>query len=144
MPRRDDRGSVSVLVIGFAAVLVLGIAVVIDASAAYIQRQGLDTLADGAALHGADLGATGRDVYEGGVPDDELELTAAKARAAVRGYLAGVGAYRRYPGLSVRVTVTDTTVEVHLTAPVDLPLSVPGSSDRPTVGAQGAAVVSAD
>ena len=44
------------------------VALVVDSSAAYLQRQGLDTLADGAALRGADLGATGEDVYQGGVP----------------------------------------------------------------------------
>lgn len=140
--RRDEAGQVSVLIIGFAAVLLLAIAVVIDASAAYVQRQGLDSLSDGAALHGADLGATGEDVYRGGVRDGELGLTAAKARAAVRQYLVDVGAYRRYPGLSAHVVVTDTTVEVRLTAPVDLPLSIPGSPDHPLVGAHGSAVVS--
>ena len=144
MPRRDDSGQVSVLIVGFAAVLLLAIAVVIDASAAYLQRQGLDTLADGAALRGADLGATGEDVYRGGVTDDDLELTAAKAQAAVRDYLADVGAHQKYPGLTAHVTVTTTTVEVRLTAPVDLPLSIPGSPDHPTVGATGAAVVSPD
>jgi uncharacterized membrane protein len=138
---RDEAGQVSVLIIGFAAILLLAIAVVIDASAAYLQRQGLDTLADGAALRGADLGATGEDVYRGGVPEGDLELTTAKARAAVRAYLADVGAYRKYPGLSALVVVTETTVEVRLTAPVDLPLSIPGSPDHPTVGATGAAVV---
>ncbi len=144
MPRRDDSGQVSVLIIGFAAVLLLAIAVVIDASAAYLQRQGLDTLADGAALRGADLGATGEDVYRGGVTDDDLELTAAKARAAVRDYLARRRRLPKYPGLTAHVTVTPTTVEVRLTAPVDLPLSIPGSPDHPTVGATGAAVVSPD
>jgi len=144
MPRRDDSGQVSVLIIGFAAVLMLAIAVVIDASAAYLQRQGLDTLADGAALRGADLGATGEDVYRGGVTDEDLELTAAKARSAVHAYLGDVGAYAKYPGLTAHVSVSATTVEVRLTAPLDLPLSIPGSPDHPTVGATGAAVVSPD
>jgi hypothetical protein len=138
---RDERGSSMVLIIGFAAVLALGIGVVVDASAAYLQRQGLDTLADGAALHGADQGATGRDVYEGGVPDERLELTEAQARDAVRAYLRDVGAYRTYPGLSYDVDVDDTRITVDLRAPVDLPLSVPGSPDRPLVGASGSAVV---
>jgi len=142
--RRDERGQVSVLIIGFAAVLLLAIAVVIDASAAYLHRQGLDTLADGAALRGADLGATGKDVYRGGVPDGELELTAVQAREAVHAYLRDVGAYRKYPGLTAHVAVTTTTVEVRLTAPVDLPLTIPGSPEHPVVGATGAAVVSPD
>ncbi|WP_193613685.1 pilus assembly protein TadG-related protein [Nocardioides lijunqiniae] len=139
--RRDERGSSMVLIIGFAAVLALGVAVVVDASAAYLQRQGLDTLADGAALAGADAGATGRDVYEGGVPDERLELTQPQARAAVRSYLREVGAYDKYPGLSYDVDVDVTRITVDLRAPVDLPLSVPGSPDRPLVGASGSAVV---
>ncbi|WP_193608250.1 pilus assembly protein TadG-related protein [Nocardioides lijunqiniae] len=139
--KRDERGSSMVLIIGFAAVLALGVAVVVDASAAYLQRQGLDTLADGAALAGADAGATGRDVYEGGVPDERLELTQPQARAAVRSYLREVGAYDKYPGLSYDVDVDATRITVDLRAPVDLPLSVPGSPDRPLVGASGSAVV---
>jgi len=141
---RDERGSSAVLVIGFAGFLAMTIAMVVDASAAYLQRQGLDTLADGAALHGADLGATGHDVYQGGVPDERLELTAAQARSAVRDYLREVGAYRTYPGLTYDVSVDDTRVTVVLRAPVDLPLTVPGSPDRPVVGATGSAVVAPD
>ena len=97
MPRRDlardERGQATVLIIGLATFLAMTVALVVDATAAYLQRQGLDTLADGAALRGADLGATGRDVYEGGVPEDRLELTAAQVRQAVGDYLRGVGAY---------------------------------------------------
>src|SRR5690349_23724603 len=115
--RRDERGQVSVLVIGFAAVLLLAVAVVIDASAAYLQRQGLDTLADGAALRGADLGATGEDVYQGGVPEETLALTAAQVRAAVGAYLQDSGAYARYPGLTYSVRIDGDRVEVSLHAP---------------------------
>lgn len=143
---RDESGSVSVLIIGFAAFLAMTIALVVDATAAYLQRQGLATLADGAALYGADLGATGRDVYEGGVPDERLELTAAQARVAVGEYLRSSGAYGRYPGLTFRVRLDPTTqsVEVSLSAPLDLPLTVPGSPERATIGATGAAVVGVD
>lgn len=138
---RDERGSSAVLIIGFAVFLLMAIAMVVDASAAYLQRQGLDTLADGAALRGADLGATGSDVYEGGVPEDRLELTAAQARAAVRRYLGEVGAFEAYPGLAYVVRVESTSVVVELSAPVDLPLTVPGSPARPVVGAVGSAAV---
>ncbi len=141
---RDERGQVTVLIVGFAVVLLMAIAVVIDASAAFLQRQGLDTLADGAALSGADLGATGDDVYRGGVTDAPLELTAAQARAAVRGYLSDVGAYAKYPGLAVSVRVDATRVLVDLSAPLDLPLTIPGSPDHPRIGATGSAVVEPD
>jgi hypothetical protein len=141
---RDERGQSSLLIVGFAVVLAMLVAVVVDASAAYLQRQGLDTLADGAALRGADLGATGEDVYRGGVPHETLALTAARARAAVDAYLRDAGAYARYPGLSCSVRVEGDRVLVHLGAPLDLPLSVPGSPGRATIGADGGAVVGVD
>ncbi len=146
MPHRDERGQATVLIVGFAAVLAMTIALVVDATAAYLQRQGLNTLADGAALRGADLGATGRDVYEGGVPEQRLELTAAQARQAVGGYLRDTGAFARYPGLSYQVRVDPATqrIEVSLSAPLDLPLTIPGSPERATIGATGSAVVGVD
>ncbi len=135
MRRRDERGQVTVLIVGFALLIGMLIAVVIDASAAYIQRQGLDSLADGAALRGADLGAKGEEVYTGGVTDDRLELTRAEATEAVRRYLVDVGAYRRYPGLSHRVVVDPDSerITVRLEAPARPPAHLPGlarSGDR--------------
>jgi Flp pilus assembly protein TadG len=144
MHSRDERGQATVLIVGFAVVLAMVVALVVDTSAAYLQRQGLDTLADGAALRGADLGATGKDVYQGGVPQDTLALTPAQARAAVGAYLRDSGAYARYPGLSYTVRVAGDRVEVSLHAPLDLPLSVPGSPERATIGAEGSAVVGVD
>ena len=144
--RRGERGQATVLIVGLATFLAMTIALVVDATAAYLQRQGLDTLADGAALRGADLGATGRDVYEGGVPEQRLELTAAQVRDAVGAYLRATGAYARYPGLSYRVRVDPATesVEVSLSAPLDLPLTVPGSPESAVIGASGSAVVGVD
>jgi Flp pilus assembly protein TadG len=142
--RRNERGQATVLIVGFAVLLAMVVALVVDTSAAYLQRQGLDTIADGAALHGADLGATGEDVYQGGVPPDTLALTAARAKAAVGSYLRDAGAYARYPGLSYTVRVRGDRVEVHLTAPLELPLTIPGSPERATIGADGSAVVGVD
>jgi Flp pilus assembly protein TadG len=144
VPTRDERGQASVLIIGFAVVLAMVVALVVDSSAAYLQRQGLDSLADGAALRGADLGATGEDVYQGGVPEDTLALTPAQARAAVGAYLRDAGAFARYPGLSYSVRVAGDRVEVSLHAPLELPLSIPGSPGRASVGADGSAVVGVD
>ena len=144
--RRDERGQVTVLIVGFALLIGMLIAVVVDASAAYVQRQGLNSIADGAALHGADQGATGEEVYTGGVTDERLELTRAKAKEAVRSYLVDVGAYRRYPGLAFNVTVDSTSqrITVNLNAPLDLPLTFPGSPESAMVGATGSAVVDPD
>jgi hypothetical protein len=142
--RESERGQASVLIIGFAGVIVMVIAVVVDASAAYLQRQGLDSLADGAALHGADLGATGAEVYGGGVPAHTLGLTDGQARAAVAAYLQQTGAHARYPGLTYAVRVDGERVLVRLTAPLDLPLTVPGGHDSAVVGATGSAIVGVD
>lgn len=141
--RRGQGGQATMLIIGFATLLAMVVALVVDASAAYLQRQGLDTLADGAALHGADLGATGEETYVEGVPDQRLRLTAAAARASVHRYLLDVGAYRRYPGLTCTVAVDAgaTRVTVRVRAPLDLPLTVPGAPQRATVGAVGSAAV---
>lgn len=140
---RGQEGQATLMIVGFAFVLAMAVALVVDASAAYLQRQGLDTVADGAALRGADLGATGREVYTGGVPQGRLDLTAAAVRASVHDYLAASGAYAKYPGLSFAVDVNPatSTVTVHLRAPLDLPLTVPGSPGVATVGATGSAVV---
>jgi uncharacterized membrane protein len=141
---RDERGQASVLIVGFAVLLAMVVALVVDTSSAYLQRQGLDTLADGAALRGADLGATGEEVYQGGVPEDTLALTTAQARAAVGAYLRDAGAYAHYPGLTYTVRIVQDRVEVSLHAPLDLPLSIPGSPERASVGAEGSAVVGVD
>ena len=150
MRRRSDSGAeegqATILIVGFAFVLLMAIAMVVDASAAYLQRQALDTVADGAALRGADLGATGREVYTGGVPDGRLDLTTDAVRRAVHDHLAQSGAYAAYPGLTFTVDVdrATETVTVHVEAPLDLPLTVPGSPEIATIGASGSAVVVAE
>lgn len=145
MRRRDEAGQVTLLAIGFALVIAMAVAVVVDASAAYLQRSGLDTLADGAALHGADLGATGEDVYAGGVPEQRLALTEVQARRAVEDYLRSVDAYASYPGLRATVSVTGgDSVLVRLSAPLELPLTFPGSPRESTVSATGSAVSTID
>jgi hypothetical protein len=145
VPRGDrtEAGQATLMIVGLAFVLAMGVALVVDASAAYLQRQGLDTVADGAALRGADLGATGREVYTAGVPADRLQLTAGAVRTSVHDYLVASGAYASYPGLSFTVDVdrASSSVTVHVRAPLDLPLTVPGSPGVASIGATGSAVV---
>jgi hypothetical protein len=144
--RTTESGQATLLIIGLAGVLATGVAVVTDASAAYLQRQGLDSLADGAALAGADVGAAGDDVYTGGVDGDRLAITRAEAEAAVQEYLQRAGARTHYPGLVAHVTADPATqsIRVTLTAPLHLPLTFPGSPGTATIGATGAAVVAVD
>ncbi len=144
--RRSESGQATIMIVGLATVLAMGVAVVTDASAAYLQRQGLDNLADGAALAGADLGAAGTEVYQGGFGDGRLSVTEAQARAAVHDYLERAGAYAKYPGLKTRVDADAATqaIRVRLTAPLHLPLKVPGGQESALISATGAAVVAVD
>ena len=139
--RRDDRGSAIPLIVGLAGVLVLAIAVVVNASSAFMQRQSLDTLADGAALYGADIGSAG--VYAEGLPAERLLQEERAVRVAVQDYLRRVGAYETYGDIAVvaRVDPAARAVTVVLSAPLDLPLTVPGTPSRPTVSATGRAAV---
>lgn len=137
----QETGQVSLLIIGFAMVLLMATAVVVNASAAYLQRQGLSTVADGAALQGADLGSAG--TYGQGIPDQRLRQTHAAVDAAVVAHLRATGAYERYPGLRHQVRVDQAVGEVTVTvrAPLDLPLTLPGSEWSPRVVATGRAAV---
>lgn len=141
---RDERGQTTLLIVGFAVVLMMAVAVVVDVSAAYLQRQDLDSLADGAALVGADAGAQGEDVYAGGLGEARLDLFEAEARQAVDDYLVQTEAHSTYPGLSRTVEVDPATrsVRVRITAPLALPLTIPGSPERASISATGAAAVS--
>lgn len=140
---RDQRGQTTLFIVGLAIVLLMAAVVVIDASSAFLRRQGLDNLADGAALAGADAGASGEEVYTEGVDPERLRLFAQRAREGVAAYLTATGARGRYPGLTYSVSVDSArrTVTVVIRAPLDLPLTVPGSPAHPVIGASGSAVV---
>lgn len=137
----DERGQVSLLIIGFAIVLVSFAVVVVNASAAYLQRQGLDAVADGAALQGADVGSVG--ILGSGGAGSRLVQGPREVEAAVRHHLRVTGAYDRYPGLrhEVRVDAAAGAVTVTVRAPLDLPLTLPGLAWTRPVAATGRAAV---
>ena len=137
--RRGERGQTTLLIIGFAIVAIMMVAVVVDASAAYLRRTGLDSLADAAALSAAD-GVQGRQVYEGGL-GKRAEIDPVVARRYVAQYLRDTGASRRYPGLTYDVDATTDRVVVHVAAPLDLPITPPGWDRRPTISGTAASFV---
>lgn len=139
MTRREEKGQVTVLIIGFFVVAVLLVAVVTDASAAYLHRQAMSSLADGAALAAAD-GVQGEQVYTTGLGERAI-IDRAAAESYAAAYLAAVDAPASHPGLRHRITVDGDRVVVHVGAPADLPFPVPGVDRRPWVGATAAAVV---
>jgi len=140
---RSERGSTIPLIVGFTVILVLAAAVVIDATAAWLQRQSLDNLADAAALYAADEAAQGREVYADGL-DATLHLDQDVARQAVGHYLAAAGVRERFPGLDFSVRVEGERVRVAVRARLRLPLRVPGSRSSTTVSGHGAALTRLD
>jgi hypothetical protein len=137
--RTDERGQTTVLIIGFVIVIAMTVAVVVDASAAYLRRQALSSLADGAALAAAD-GLQGEQVYTVGLGERAV-VDPRAARGLVVDYLTSVGAGRRYPGLSHAVETDGERVVVRVVAPMDLPIPVPGVASRARVTATAAALV---
>lgn len=137
--RRSEIGQASLLIIGFASVLVLMVAVVVDVSAAHLQRQALNNLAEGAALAGADQGALGADSVASG---SRLAVDEMAAEAAVSHYLTAVKAHQQFPGLTHQVAVSaEGRVLVTVRAPAELPIPVPGAPARAVVGTSAGAGV---
>ena len=136
---RDERGSVTPLVIGFTVVLALLVAVVVDASAAFLQRQRLDSVADAAALAATD-GIQGEAVYTQGL-GTRAEIDPRAAEAYVTAYVANTRAAARFPGLAYSVDARSNTVVVRFTAPLRLPLRVPGVGKHTLVSGTAASVI---
>ena len=137
--RRDQVGSMAPLMIGFAFVVAMLVAVVVDASAVYLRREGLNALADAAAL-AATEGLQGERVYERGL-GEHVELDAVAARRYVSEFLSADGALARFPDLRWTVATTTDTVQVRLRTTVELPLRVPGAPTTTRVTGSAAAVV---
>jgi len=137
--RRDEDGQTALLIVGFFLVALLLVVVVVDASAAYLRRQQLDAVADGAALAAAD-GVQGEQVYTGGL-GERAQIDPEVARSYVAEYLDRIGAFRRYPGLDYRITTTVDAVEVTVTTPLELPFVPPGWLDEASVTGRAAAFV---
>lgn len=135
----DERGSITPLVIGFAFLLIVLVAVVVDASAAYLRRQGLNSAADAAALAATD-GMQGEQIYTQGL-GDRAQIDPVAARRYVADYLASSGIRDRFPRLSYSVETTGETVVVRLRAVTDLPFRVPGVAGTVPVTGTAASVV---
>ena len=117
-----ERGTVTVMTIGFLLLLGLLTVVVVDSSSAFLERQRLNNLADGAALAAAD----GLD-EAGFYTDRRVVLDPEEARRLVSDYLSGE---------EVRVADVRTdgdTVSVHLERDLDLALTPPGWTSHTTI-----------
>lgn len=123
--RRED-GTITVMTIGF--LLFLGLLVVVNSSAVFLQRQQLDSTADGAARAAAD--GLSRDAFYG---SGTVVLDAAEARRLVTGYVGG-------PGVRVASVRADANqVQVRLERTVSLALAPPGWQQRTTIVSEATA-----
>jgi type II secretory pathway component PulM len=136
---RDERGQTALLISGLFLVAVLLVVVVVDASAAYLRRQQLDSLADGAALAAVD-GLQGEAVYTRGL-GERAEIDPLAARAYSAEYLRSLGAHRHYPELRLRVVTGVDSVQVRISTPLELPLAPPGWARDTRVSGHAAAYV---
>lgn len=125
---RDDAGTITVMTIGFVLFLALLAAVVVNSSAAFLQRQRLDNLADGAARSAAD--GLSQDVF---YRTGQVSLDVGQARRLVREYVSG-------PDVRIAVVRTDgDQVQVRLERTVDLAFAPPGWQSRATIVSEATA-----
>ena len=118
--KKADEGSVLILGIGLLGVCVLALVVVTDAGSAFLQRRNLYSVADAAALAGAqtiDLPS----YYEHGASQG-TNLDGGAAVAKARGYLAQREVIAAHPGLTVDSVTTDgVNIQVDLSIPITVP-----------------------
>lgn len=118
--RKDDDGTILVLLLGFTAVLLLMVAVVVNVSSVILAKRALVSAADGAAVSAAqslDLDA----LYARGLDSGRIPLDAAAARSRVAAYEARAAGAQPGLQLTVEVSVDGTTAVVRGRREVDLP-----------------------
>ncbi len=121
-PPNGEDGTITILVVGFTAILLLLIVVVVDVSVVVLARRSAASAADGAAVAAAQqLDQTA--VYANGI-DRAIPLSPAAVGSVVAQYAADAQAGQ--PGLVLTSTVdptTGTTATVVATREVTLPFT---------------------
>ena len=125
--KRED-GQITVMTVGFLLFIGLLAVVVINSSAAFLERRRLDNIADGAAIAAAD-GLNRDTFYRRG----EVTLGQGQARRLVREYVSA-------PEIRiVRVTTNDDEVMVRLERRIELAIKPPGWSASSRIVAEATA-----
>jgi hypothetical protein len=135
---RGEEGQMTVLIIGFTAVVLMMIVVVTDISKVFLVRRDLDATADGAVLAAANGLAA---IYSQPATSGNAALDPDEARRLAADYLDSVGAGNRFDGLDWSADVDGTTVTVTLTSTVDLPFEPPGWQGSADIASDASAVV---
>ncbi len=124
----DDRASVSVLVIGFALIVLLLLAVVASSSRVYLAQRDLMAATDAAAASAAQ--AVSEPAVFGGEAGAELPIDPAGAQARVAEYVGVADLASRFEGFTVvAVVVEGTAVSVTFAARAPMPFGAMLSSD---------------
>lgn len=115
LPAGRDDGQITLLVLGFVAILLLLLTLVTDASKIFLAQRSLSGAADAAALAGANAVDEGT-IYAGRTGTD-LPLTDDGVRAAVRDYVvkAGLDDPDRFRDFAVLRAGTDDGVTATVT-----------------------------
>lgn len=142
---RGEDGSVTPMILGFLAILLLLTAVVIDASAVYLRRAQLDGIADAAALAG--IAAVQQDALyasDAGALALDPAAAARAVDAAVADAMADPAHAQTLRDVSVVTTVEACFVRVDLRARTRLPWRVPGVDLVVPLRSRAAALVAVD
>lgn len=118
---RGDEGSVSVLVIGLVAVLLMLVAVVAAASSVFLTQRALAASADGAAVAAANAVRVDS-LYEGSA-GELLPLDSRGVAAAVAGYAEEAGLPERFAGFDFSSSTDGRTATVTLAAVAEIPFA---------------------
>lgn len=118
--RPDDEGSVLVLTLGLAALLLVVVAIVVDVSAVVLARRGVASAADHAAVSAAQA-VDPAGIYRHGL-GTRLPLSAPDAAARVQAYADGAAIDQ--PGLRLDLRVDGDTAVVTGTRVVRPPFPV--------------------
>ena len=122
--RRDEQGQVTLLILGFAVVVLLLVTVVTNASKAFLWQRSISSYADAAALAASQsVGEPG--LYAGDL-SGSLPVVQADAMRAVDAFVADNGLLARFPALDRRVAVDAATGTVSVTLTTRMPLAFPG------------------
>lgn len=128
----DDRGSVLLLTLGYAVLALVTVLVCVDATSLYLAQKHLDSLADAAALAGAD----GFTISIGADDDPQAALSDSGVREQAAALVADVGEgavlvdAATPDGVSARVTVAGTwhPPVVTMFVPAGVPLEATATS----------------
>ncbi len=130
----SDQGSVLILGIGLLGVCLLALVVIVDSGSAFLQRKNLYSIADAAALAGAQVIDLPSYYRQGATLATHLDGQAAVVKA--RSYLKQPELLAEHPGLVVDSVSTDgVNLRVDLSIPVQVPFFQPLSGSMARVRA---------